>query len=120
VPRATAALNTIRQVGASIGTALAAVLLESRASDDMPGSSGASVLAPLPPAARERLAGPLADAFGDAFMWIVVATALAIVSGVALTMAERRTRAGRSPAVLVAERQRGADPGAAAGRAVDA
>ncbi|HWV84976.1 MAG TPA: MDR family MFS transporter [Capillimicrobium sp.] len=102
VPRATAALNTIRQVGASIGTAAAAVLLETQAQATMPHMrGGAGVLEPLPPAVRAEVAGPLADAFGHVFLWATVATALAIAGGLVLLRAERRTRDA------AAERDRG-------------
>ena len=70
VPRATAALNTLRQVGASIGTALLAVILQ-----------------------RESRSGvPLATAFGHTFMWAVALSVLAILPAVALLRAERAER----------------------------
>jgi EmrB/QacA subfamily drug resistance transporter len=97
VPRATAALNTIRQVGASIGTAVSAVLLESQARAAMPGAGGGSgILEPLPTAVRARVAVPLADAFHHAFAWVIAASAIAALGGLALTVAERRAR--RAPA----------------------
>jgi MFS family permease len=93
VPRATSALNTIRQVGASMGTAVAAVLLESQARAVMPDAGGGSgVLEPLAPAVRAQVAGPLADAFHQAFTVVIAASALAIVGGLVLTVAERRAR----------------------------
>ncbi|MEA2189474.1 MAG: hypothetical protein QOK16_4485 [Solirubrobacteraceae bacterium] len=93
VPRAAAALNTIRQVGASIGTAVAAVLLESQARVAMPSAGGGSgILEPLAPAARARVAVPLADAFHHAFAWVIAASALAALGGLVLTVAERRAR----------------------------
>jgi EmrB/QacA subfamily drug resistance transporter len=93
VPRATSALNTIRQVGASMGTAVAAVLLESQARAVMPDAGGGSgVLEPLAPAVRAQVAGPLADAFHQAFAVVIAASALAIVGGLVLTVAERRAR----------------------------
>jgi len=98
VPRATAALNTIRQVGASIGTAVAAVLLESQAQATMPQARGGSgVLEPLPPAVRAEIAAPLADAFGHVFLWATVATGLAIAGGLVLWRAETRTRRELNP-----------------------
>jgi EmrB/QacA subfamily drug resistance transporter len=91
VPRATAALNTIRQVGASVGTAVAAVLLESQARAAMPGAGGGSgILQPLSPAVRAQIAVPLADAFHHAFAWVIAASALAALGGLVLTVAERR------------------------------
>jgi EmrB/QacA subfamily drug resistance transporter len=94
IPRATAALNTIRQVGAAVGTAVAAVLLESQARVAIPGAGGGSgILEPLTPAVRARVAGPLADAFHHAFAWVIAASAIAALGGLVLTVAERRARA---------------------------
>ncbi|MBX5442149.1 MAG: DHA2 family efflux MFS transporter permease subunit [Solirubrobacteraceae bacterium] len=93
VPRATAALNTLRQVGASIGTAAAAVLLVGQTQAVLPPARGeAGGLAPLPPALRAEVAEPLAGAFGHVFAWAAAATALAIVGGLVLWWAETRTR----------------------------
>jgi hypothetical protein len=94
VPRATAALNTLRQVGASVGTALVAVVLqhESAVALASAGSSGDRMLGRLPAAERERIAGPLADAFGHTFVWAVAMAAVAILPAVALLRAERASR----------------------------
>jgi hypothetical protein len=59
VPRATAALHSLRQVGASVGTALIAMVLH-----------------------HER-------AFGQAFAWTAALAALAIIPTVALLRAQR-------------------------------
>src|SRR3954471_6745008 len=74
VPRATAALNTLRQVGASIGTALLAVVLqhEDPASLSSAGGGAGRLLAPLPAGERAQISEPLATAFGHTFMWSVV------------------------------------------------
>jgi EmrB/QacA subfamily drug resistance transporter len=100
VPRATAALNTLRQIGGSIGTALLAVVLqhESTAALSSAGSGAGGLLAPLPPGERERLSGPVATAFGHTFMWAVVLALLAILPAVALLRAERAER--RTPRVV--------------------
>jgi EmrB/QacA subfamily drug resistance transporter len=74
VPRATAALNTLRQVGGSIGTALLAVVLE-----------------------HEQKHVPIAQAFHHTFVWAVAMAALAVVPAVALVRAERATRRGAVP-----------------------
>jgi MFS family permease len=93
IPRANAALNTIRQLGAAVGTAVAAVLLESHARAVIPGAGGGSgILEPLTPAVRARVAAPLADAFHHAFAWVIAASAIAALGGLALTVAERRAR----------------------------
>jgi predicted MFS family arabinose efflux permease len=78
VPRATAALNTLRQVGASIGTALLAVVLQ---------HEGAAALS-SPAGGRAELA----TAFGHTFMWAVAMALLAPVPAVALLRAERSDR----------------------------
>jgi EmrB/QacA subfamily drug resistance transporter len=95
VPRATAALNTLRQVGASVGTALLAVVLqhESAAALASAGSDASGMFAPVPPAERARIAGPLADAFGHTFVWAVAMAVVAIIPAVALLRAERRAPA---------------------------
>jgi EmrB/QacA subfamily drug resistance transporter len=98
VPRATAALNTLRQVGGSIGTALLAVVLQHESAAALSSSGGAGgLLAPLPDGERAQLAGPLATAFGHTFIWAVAMGVLAIVPAVALLRAER---AGRRPSAL--------------------
>jgi EmrB/QacA subfamily drug resistance transporter len=93
VPRATAALNTLRQIGGSIGTALLAVVLQSQSRAVLPSGGGAGgLLAPLPAGTRAEISGPVATAFGHTFMWSAVMTFLAIVPAVALLRAERATR----------------------------
>jgi EmrB/QacA subfamily drug resistance transporter len=91
VPRATAALNTLRQVGGSMGTALLAVILqhESAAALSSAGGTAGSLLAPLPAGERARIAAPVATAFAHTFMWAFVLALLAIVPAVALLRAER-------------------------------
>jgi EmrB/QacA subfamily drug resistance transporter len=96
VPRATAALNTLRQIGASVGTALIAVVLQHESAAAL-GSAGADagglgMLGRVPPSEHERIAGPLADAFGRTLIWAVAMAAIAILPAVALLRAERRTR----------------------------
>src|ERR687891_940611 len=77
VPRATAALNTIRQVGGSIGTALLAVVLQHEGAAVLPAGGARGLLAPLSPDQREQISGPVATAFGHTFMWAVVLGLLA-------------------------------------------
>jgi len=95
VPRATAALNTLRQVGASIGTAVIAVVLQHESASALApaGSHASGMFAPVPPADQARIAGPLADAFGHAFIWAVGMAVLAILPAIALWRAERAARA---------------------------
>ncbi len=91
VPRATAALNTLRQLGGSIGTALLAVVLQHEAEATMPSASGGAgrLLAPLPAGERAQISGPVATAFGHTFMWAFVMALLAIIPAVVLLRAER-------------------------------
>jgi EmrB/QacA subfamily drug resistance transporter len=98
VPRATAALNTLRQIGASVGTALLAVVLQHESSAALasaPGHTG-EMLARVPPAERGRIAGPLAHAFGHTFIWAVAIATLAILPAVALLVAERGSATSRA------------------------
>jgi len=96
VPRATAALSTVRQIGGSIGTALLAVVLQHEAVTALSSTSGSAggLLAPLPAAERAQISTPVATAFAHTFMWATVVALLAIVPAVALLRAER---AGRAP-----------------------
>jgi predicted MFS family arabinose efflux permease len=109
VPRATAALNTLRQVGASIGTALLAVVLqhESKAAMSPSGGGPGGLLAPLPASEREQISGPLATAFGHTFMWAVALALLALLPAVALLRAER---AERRPSSFAGGETRAAEP----------
>src|SRR3954451_13720613 len=90
VPRATAALNTLRQIGGSIGTALLAVVLQHEGAAAL-SSAGMTtgLLAPLPPGEQARISAPVATAFAHTFMWAAVMALLAIVPAVALLRAER-------------------------------
>jgi EmrB/QacA subfamily drug resistance transporter len=103
VPRATAALNTLRQVGASLGTTVIAVVLqhESSAALASAGSGARGMLERVPAAERERIAGPLAAAFGHTFAWAVAMAAIAFLPAVALLRAERRSRRSSGPAEAV-------------------
>jgi EmrB/QacA subfamily drug resistance transporter len=91
IPRATAALNTLRQIGGSIGTALLAVVLQHEGAAALPSAKGgaALLLGPLSAGQRAQISGPLATAFGHTFMWALAMALLAIVPAVALLRAER-------------------------------
>jgi EmrB/QacA subfamily drug resistance transporter len=99
VPRATSALNVTRQIGGSLGTAVLAVLLQHEIRSQLPGGApggGGGQLQRLPEDVRMQVAGPLADAFGNTFVWAVVISAIAIIPAVALVIATRRAeRAAR-------------------------
>jgi EmrB/QacA subfamily drug resistance transporter len=93
VPRATAALNTLRQIGGSIGTTVLAVVLQNETRAVLPSAGGAGgLLAPLPASARQQISGPVASAFGHTFIWALAITVLAILPAVALLRAERALR----------------------------
>jgi EmrB/QacA subfamily drug resistance transporter len=92
VPRATAALNTLRQIGGSIGTALLAVVLQHESGAVLPMRRAGGLLAPLPAGERERVAGQVATAFGHTFMWAFAIALLAIIPAVALLHAEAAAR----------------------------
>jgi EmrB/QacA subfamily drug resistance transporter len=84
VARASTALNILQQVGASIGTAVMAVLLSSALSSRLPAGGGEGLgAAAVPPALRERIAPLMADAFGETFLWaagfVAVATLVALM-----------------------------------------
>jgi hypothetical protein len=91
LPGATAALNTLRQIGGSIGTALLAVVLEHQAKPVLPGHGGSAggVLGPLPGGVRQRVAEPMAMAFGHTFVWAAAMTGVAAIAAMALLRAER-------------------------------
>jgi len=93
VPRATSALNVIQRVGGSIGTAVLAVVLSHQIVNHVPGATqggGLEAAGSIPPAARQRLAEPLAAAFGGAFWWAVALMALAIIPAIALAFTGRK------------------------------
>jgi EmrB/QacA subfamily drug resistance transporter len=92
VPRATAALNTLRQIGGSIGTTLLAVILQHYAATALSsrGSpAGGGLLTPVPSAERVRIAGPLATAFDHTFLWALLIALAPIVPAAVLVHAER-------------------------------
>ena len=99
VPRATAALNTLRQVGGSIGTALVAVVLAGQAKSALPAGGGATgeLLQPLSPGVRAEVAGPVATAFDHTFAWVSAMTALSVLAAMVLWRAERRAARDDSP-----------------------
>jgi EmrB/QacA subfamily drug resistance transporter len=83
VARASTSLNILQQVGASIGTAVMAVLLSSALASRLPAGGGEGLGAVVPDQARERIAPLMADAFGEVFWWatafVVVAAAVAFL-----------------------------------------
>jgi EmrB/QacA subfamily drug resistance transporter len=86
VPRATSAVNALQRVGGSIGTALLAVVLQSEMRSALGDSGG---LQPVSTALRERMADPLATAFGHAFAWSAGLSLLAVIAAAFLAWSER-------------------------------
>jgi MFS family permease len=89
VPRATSAVNVLQRVGGSISTALLAVVLQSETRSAVAGGTGSAGLQPVPPALRERLADPLASAFGHTFAWAAGLRLLAVIAAGVLAWSER-------------------------------
>jgi predicted MFS family arabinose efflux permease len=83
VARASTSLNILQQVGASIGTAVMAVLLSSALSSRLPSGGGQGLGVAVPDQVRERIAPLMADAFGEVFVWatafVIVAAAVAFL-----------------------------------------
>jgi EmrB/QacA subfamily drug resistance transporter len=71
IPRATSALHVIRRLGASVGTAVLAIVLQRAIIAEAP-QVGESALGDLAPAVRVQYAPALAEAFGHAF-WVAFA-----------------------------------------------
>ncbi len=108
IPRATTTMNVLQRVGGSIGVALLAVVLQNEIKSAVPAGSGShaplssGAIQPIPEAVRARIAEPLAQAFTHTFWWAVALTALAIVPGVVLAIAGRRSRQAAAAAALAA------------------
>ena len=100
VARATTSLNIVQRGGGALGTALLSVVLASQLAVNLPGAVGAgqglAAAQRIPPAARERFAPLVADAFGHAFTWALVLLALAIVP--ALFLPFRKPEPAEEPA----------------------
>jgi EmrB/QacA subfamily drug resistance transporter len=106
VPRASAVLNTLRQVGGSIGTALLAVVLQSQGAAVLGRSGGGDLLAPLPPSERASLSGPVATAFSGTFTWAVLMATLTILPAFALFRAQREHARVEAPPRRASQRVR--------------
>jgi EmrB/QacA subfamily drug resistance transporter len=96
IPRATSALHTIKRLGASIGTAALAIVLDRAINTGLP-RLGRSALEPLPPGTRARIAPALAHAFALTF-W--VAFALLVIALIPVMLLPRKPApAALSPAI---------------------
>jgi EmrB/QacA subfamily drug resistance transporter len=78
VPKATSAINAIQRVGGSIGVAILSTYLTHEMTTNLPkagaavaatGGSGLDAIGSLPPAAHEKVAPLIADAFGNTY-WV--------------------------------------------------
>jgi len=91
VPRATTALNILNRVGGSIGTALLAVILQSRITDAFGAGAGLGSAEAASPAAHAAAAPALAHAFGSTFWWAAAMVAASFVPALLLPRASART-----------------------------
>jgi EmrB/QacA subfamily drug resistance transporter len=91
IPRASCAMNTIQQLGGSLGTALLAVVLQLSIAAEAP-ALGSSALGPLPPETRAQFTPALERAFGHTF-WIAAALiACTLIPAMWLPRRSRSTR----------------------------
>jgi EmrB/QacA subfamily drug resistance transporter len=99
IARTSTAMNIIRQGGASIGTAILTVILSSEINRHLTlhpgaGSGGFASVQRLSPAQQAHIAGPLASAFGDSFVWALMLLAVAFLPALAMAL---RSRSGAAP-----------------------
>jgi len=80
VPRATTALNIVRRVGGSIGTAVLAVVLERRIAAEVGSGGSIGGYGTIPPGVRQRLAPHLANAFQQTFWAAVLLVSITVVA----------------------------------------
>ena len=94
VPGATSVLNTLQRLGGSIGTALLAVVLSDHARASLrSGAAGSGgLIQTLSPTVRGQVAGPLASAFGNTFLWALGATLIALIPAGVLVVSQLRER----------------------------
>jgi MFS family permease len=101
VPRATSAVNIVRQVGGSLGTAILAVVLQHQIASNLPAgrgqAGGGGAIARLPEDVRARVAAPLADAFAHTFWWAVAMSLLALPAAILLARTTRGARRAPQP-----------------------
>ncbi len=92
-------LNVLQRIGGSIGTAVLAVVLQRQIADAVPAAAGSgagggeAAAQSLPPAARERLADPIAVAFGNTYWWSLALVAAAIIPALVMWREQSRTKA---------------------------
>jgi MFS family permease len=93
IPRAASALNLIKRLGASMGTAVMAIVLQRAITDEVPQLGGAA-LRPLAPETRAGIVSGLAHAFSVAFWLAFTLTAIALVPALLLPRTRRRRPGG--------------------------
>ena len=92
VPRATSALNVLRQIGGSIGTAVLAVYLQGQIKTALDaGGSASGGLQQIPEPVRASHADALADAFAHTFSLAIAMSVVAIVPIALLAWTTRRS-----------------------------
>ncbi len=100
--RASTALNIIQQVGASVGTAVLSVLLATALASQLGhGRHGTIGATAVSAAARAKIAGPMATAFGHTFVWACVLLGIALIGSLMLPRHRPALAAGdASPAAI--------------------
>lgn len=88
IPRATSAINTIQQLGGSIGTALLAVILQRSITAEVPGLTR-SALGPMSADARAGIGSALERAFGHTFWFAAALIAITLIPAMWLPHAAR-------------------------------
>jgi len=102
IARTSTAMNIIRQAGASIGTAVLAVILATEIKSNVGGlshgsSGGISALQHLPVAKKALIDAPLAHSFAQTFIWAVLLVAVALLPALTLAILRRRQAAAARP-----------------------
>jgi uncharacterized membrane protein YgdD (TMEM256/DUF423 family) len=94
-------------VGGSIGVAVLAVILQREIrgtlAGQVAGAAGGGGIHNLAPAARAKLAGPVATAFAHTYTWSLALLALALVPALFLLREERRAPHRKTPAAAKQE-----------------
>jgi len=107
VPRATTTINIVRQVGASLGTAVLAVILQRQIVSSVGGGHASGALLGGSGAIPDAVRGPIATAFGHSFWWAVGLSLLCIPSALMLPRVRPQSDAGKAGA---AEEERLPEP----------
>ena len=84
VPRATTTINIVRQVGASLGTAVLAVILQRQIVSSVGGGHAGGLLGGGSSSIPAAVKGPIASAFGHSFWWAVGLSLLCIIPALML------------------------------------